>query len=223
MKHELFQGETFLKALKESYAVTENDCREFSAFSKKGMHFQAKSYEFGNIGHYCILTMSGMLGLMKMETLVFSVYGKDVPLFNIDSVTVFKQRTQLMEFYDTRLGDSDESAAIPYFKIKERDNDLPDYISGEHWYDPILLPCSYGKKAKGKDARLIQSSEDYFGAYLDELKQAKECDGKEKKEKNRAFAEGLLHNGGPAVDQVTKLFGKEFAVTLILDIMYGVK
>ena len=60
MKHELFQGEAFLNALKAKYEVTENDCREFSSFSKKGLHFQAKSYEFGNIGHYCILTMSGM-------------------------------------------------------------------------------------------------------------------------------------------------------------------
>ena len=222
MKNETFQGETFLKALKESYAVTENDCREFSSFSKKGMHFQAKSYEFGNIGHYCILTMSGMLGLMKMETLVFSVYGKDVPLFNIDAVSVFKQRTQLMEFYDTHLNDSDESAAIPYFKIRERDNDLPDYIRGEHWYDSILLPCSYGKKVKGQTNRLVQSSEDYFGTYLDQLKQARECDAAEKKEKNRIFAEGLLNNGGPAVDQITKLFGREFAEGLILDIMYGV-
>ena len=44
-----------------------------------------------------------------------------------------------------------------------------------------------------------------------------------KQAKNRAFAERLFAEGGPAVDQVTKLFGTETARRLILRYMYGVR
>ena len=44
----------------------------------------------------------------------------------------------------------------------------------------------------------------------------------ENAEKVKAFAERLFTEGGPAVDQVTKLFGEETAKRLILRWMYGV-
>ena len=41
--------------------------------------------------------------------------------------------------------------------------------------------------------------------------------------KVQAFAERLFAEGGPAVDQVTKLFGEQTAKRLILQHMYGVR
>ena len=38
----------------------------------------------------------------------------------------------------------------------------------------------------------------------------------------REFAVNLYNNGGPAVDQIKKLFGEETAKRLILRHMYGV-
>ena len=44
-----------------------------------------------------------------------------------------------------------------------------------------------------------------------------------KKEKVAAFASTLFSQGGPAVDTIVKLFGREAAERLILHHMYGVE
>ena len=54
---------------------------------------------------------------------------------------------------------------------------------------------------------------------LDRIEQA----GAAKKEKVAAFAETLFSQGGPAVDTIVKLFGRETAERLILHHMYGVE
>jgi hypothetical protein len=60
---------------------------------------------------------------------------------------------------------------------------------------------------------------DEFLAYLDK---ADKCDPAAKKANIRKFAQGLLDNGGPAVNLVRKMFGEEITQRLILDYMYGV-
>ena len=62
----------------------------------------------------------------------------------------------------------------------------------------------------------------YTGTFLRQLDGTPACDSAAKAEKVKAFAERLFAEGGPAVDQVTKLFGKETANRLILRWMYGV-
>ena len=47
--------------------------------------------------------MNAFLGLMKMETAVLSMTGKDVPLLNLDWVRAFGKETQIVELYDTQL------------------------------------------------------------------------------------------------------------------------
>ena len=57
--------------------------------------------------------------------------------------------------------------------------------------------------------------------WLKQAKEAKKCDPAKKQEKINAFAEELVSQGGPAVDQFKKLFGEETARRIVLKHMYG--
>lgn len=62
----------------------------------------------------------------------------------------------------------------------------------------------------------------YVDEFLAYLNKADKCDPEIKKANIRKFAQGLLDNGGPAVNQVRKMFGEEVTQRLILEYMYGV-
>jgi len=159
---------------------------------------------------------------MKMETVVLSVNGRDVPLVNLDWVGAMGNETIIVELYDTLLNKK-ESDFESFEEIKKKDQDLPEYSSGEHWYDSLLLSCSYHKKGKKLTERFNTAAEAYAKEYVRLLKQADKCDTEEKLAKTRSFATTLLNSGGPAVDQIKKLFGEETASRLLLKHMYGVE
>ena len=216
-------GELLLRELEKRYTVRREDVGADARLSKSGMAFETESYVVEGLGHYCIMRMKAMLGLMKMETAVLSPVGKDLPLFNLDWVKAMGKETQIVEIYDTQLQPLATSAIDAFEQIRGRDRDLEDYSSGKaHWYDAILYPCSYHKTGKGVSARLARAAGDYVQAYLKLTEDAPDCDVAAKEEKARAFAETLFEQGGPAVDQVTRLFGRDCAKRLILRWMYGV-
>ena len=191
--------------------------------SKNGMHFLTEAYEAEGLGHLCVMHMSAMLGLMKMETVVFSPMEKDAPLFNLDWVKAMGKETQIAELYDAQLEAYPEEYLDAFQRIKDRDADLPPHVTGKHWYDDILYPCSYARTGKGFSERFSAAAGDYLREYLSQLRALKVCDRQKKTEKVRAYAETLYAQGGPAVDQFKKLFGEETARRIILRHMYGVE
>ncbi|MBQ1477850.1 MAG: hypothetical protein IIZ33_06855 [Erysipelotrichaceae bacterium] len=216
-------GEYLLKQLHKRYTIKENDIGADERMDKGLMHFRVKSYEIKELGHFCLFDMTGMFGLMKMETAVLSVWKKDVPLLNADVIAVSGKKTVMAEFYDTLLKERGEDWEKACLSVKEKDSDLEDYTSGEHWYDSLLYSCRYAKKTKAKETRADESVRKILDIFLDHLKEAEDCEEEAKKEKIRSFAQGLLDHGGPAVDQVKKMFGEEKAKTLILKHMYGIE
>ena len=216
-------GDLTLQRLREEYRVAERDLGKDARLYKSGMHFTVRSWDIEGLGVLCVMDMKAMLGLMKMESVVLSVQQKDVPLFNTDWIYAMGKETQLVELYDTMLEPFSEEAQAPFAAIRDRDKDLPAYESGAHWYDPILYPCSYGRTTKKPGDRFYKASVDYLDEYLKLLRGLPACDAEKKREKVRAFAQGLLDNGGPAVNQIRKLFGEETAQRLLLSHMYGVR
>jgi len=215
-------GKEILQLLKQRFKVREIDLGK-DAYLKKGlMHFHVQSYDIEDFGHFCIFDLNGMLGLMKMETVVLSCTHKDLPLLNLDFIDAAGKQTQLIEFYDT-LENRNSFDQTEYLKIKDKDKQLSDYNSGEHWYDSLLMGCSYGKTGKKQSEHFKAIALEYFHQYLEQYERAKTCDHKEKTVRNRAFAQGLLDHGGPAVDQVRKMFGEEMTRKLLLRYMYGVE
>ena len=214
--------ELVLAALNE-FDLTKVDVGEEATLKKNGFHFQTEAYEAEGLGHICFLTMKAMGGLMKMETAVLATTAKDVPMMNLDWVLAAGKETQMCELYDDQIAPYPAEAAAKFQAIKDRDADLTDRETDPHWYDDILLPCSYDKTGKKISERLNKAAAAYLDEYIAQVKAAPACDAAAKKENIRNFAQTLFDQGGPAVDQVTKLFGKETAERLILGHMYGVK
>lgn len=214
--------ELVLDALKD-YPCTKLDIGEDASLKKNGFKFATESYDVAGLGHLCFLSMTAMMGAMKMETAVLAANEKDLPLFNLDWVKAMGKETQMVELYDDMLTPYPAEAAAKFQAIKDRDADLTDRETDPHWYDDILLPCSYDKTGKGISERVNQTAKAYLDEYIAQANAAPACDAAAKKAKVKEFAETLFAQGGPAVDQVTKLFGKETAGRLILGHMYGVQ
>ena len=224
MKTEQGVGNRIRDLLSRSYSLKRLDLGADARLAKKGFTFETESYEVQELGHLCIMRMKAMLGLMRMETVILSVTHKDVPLINLDYVKAAGKETQIVELYNTQITSEAEELQEAFRKIRDRDADLADYTSaGKHWYDDILYPCSYHKTGKGVSDRLAGTARDCAGTYLSLLSSAPACDPAEKQDKVRTFAETLLKSGGPAVDQMTKLFGHDTAERMILRHMYGVR
>jgi hypothetical protein len=169
------------------------------------------------------MKMKAFFGLMRMETAIIAPARIDMPLFNLDWVGAFGYETQIAELYDTQLQPWPDECQNVFECLLQRDADLPNASSDEErWYDSILYPCSYHKKGKGLTERFSNAAHDYLVAYVDQLPSAPACDEHEKAAKVQAFAERLFDEGGPAVDQVTKLFGQTTARRLVVQHMYGV-
>ena len=199
-----------LHALREQFTLTQKDLGSDAVLSAKGMTFTTESWEIGSIGNLCVLRMKAPLGVMRMETVIISPTHVDMPLFNIDWVKAFGTETQFAELYDTQLQPWPAECENLFEGLLQRDADLPDAPgNGAHWYDSILYPCSYHKKGKKLAKRFEAAAHDYLIAYVDQLAGAASCDEQAKADKVRSFATRLFDEGGPAVDQVANLFGKE--------------
>ena len=218
-----YLGPWMLERLKASFTVTKENLGDDARLKKGPFAFETESYRVEQLGHFCILRMKALFGLMKMETVVLAVTERDLPLINLDRVSVMGKETQIAELYDTQLQPWPEERQAAFRKILDQNADLPEQgAKAPHWYDVILYPCSCQKAGKGIAARLDDLARDYASAFLAQMAAAPPCDATAKKEKVEHYAKTLFSEGGPAVDMVSKLFGRETAERLILRHMYGV-
>ena len=223
MRRFSYQGQWMLEQLSGPFSVVKEDIAGDARLKKGPFVLETESYRVEGVGHYCILRMNALFGLMKMETLVLAATERDLPLLNLDRVCAMGKDTQIAELYDTQLQPWPEEEQAAFQALRERDADLAEpEKKGERWFDSLLYPCSYHKTGKKCARRLDRTAQEYACAFLACLNAAPPCDPKAKKEKVRAFAGTLFERGGPAVDMVTKLFGPEIARRLILHHMYGV-
>ena len=215
--------DSVLKALGHAYTLKQEDLGADAHLSKKGMVFETESWEILGVGHLCVMQMRAFLGLMRMETVVIAPTDVDFPLFNLDWVKAFGTETQIAELYDTQLVPLPDECHKAFECVCAQYEDLPEPPAGDaHWYDDILYPCSFHKKGRGLTERMSRAAQDYLAVYIELLTAAHACESAEKAAKVQAFAERLFAEGGPAVNQVTKLFGQQTARRLILRHMYGV-
>ena len=208
----------FYQAAANRYTLMRTNPGEFSRIRGKGMKFRVRSYQAQGGGSLCFLKMKGFWGLMKMETAVFSPIEVDGPLFSMDYIEAFGRQTLLFELYDTSLSHPDFTDLLP---IKEAYSHLPSFKPGKHWYDYLTLPASDYKRGKNLKKDLKAYVTDFSERYFDILHTCRPCDPEEKKKKNAEFADGLLKNGGPAVNQFVKIFGREKTALFLKKYMFG--
>ncbi|MDO4796882.1 MAG: hypothetical protein Q4A01_02560 [Coriobacteriales bacterium] len=216
-------GTLALAALNTHATLRPKDLGSDARLSKRGMTFTTEAYDVEGVGHLCIMRMKAFAGLMRMETVILAPAQMDMPLFNIDWVRAFGKETQIAELYDDQLQPWPDVCQEEIDRIRRQYDDLPNMAHADHWYDDILYPCSCAKQGKGIEDRLAQMAQDYLAAYVAQLGVLPACDHEQKAAAVRSFAEHLYADGGPAVQQVAKLFGQQTAQRLVVHHMYGVE
>ena len=216
-------GTMVRRNLLPEYRLRPLDMGGDGSLSAKGFNFLTKTYEVEGLGHLCVMSMKAMAGLMKMETVVLSCFERDMPLLNLDWVSVPGKETQIVELYDTQISPLPKELLDAFDAVKSRDSDITDYVpKGEHAYDELKYRESYQKTSAKASGRMSEAAEDYMRIFMQGLHEASPCDPSGKREKVSAFAGRLISDGGAAVDQMTKLFGRETTERIVRRHMYGV-
>ena len=192
------------------------DVSPWQTFSGKGMKFQLQSYDWDGCACVSYLSMRAFLGLMKMETLICTPYTKDLPIYSYDKIIAFGKKSLLLEVYDTQVEPVDLSSMDA---VKESYKDLKDKQPKPAWYDSLRLSPSIFKE--GKEEKLAQLATAMTTAYLDLFATAREVDRAVKTDRNRTYVEGLISNGGPAINAVRGMIGDEAAETLFRRFLFG--
>ena len=122
----------------------------------------------------------------------------------------------LLELYDTLLEPTGLSSLET---VKTSYNDLKDKILKPAWYDSLRLPPSTFKVGRGK--RMHNLTADMTTAYTALFATAREVEREAKTARNIAYVEGLISNGGPAINTVRQMFGNEAAETLSRRFLFG--
>ena len=199
-------NEWIFDAAAARFPLREKDPGEFALIRGKGMLFRVRLFEAPGTGSLCLMDMNAFGGLMKMETAVFSPTGRDGPLFSTDLIEAAGKDTLLLELYDTTASHPDFAALD---EVRARWAWLPAHDPGEHWYDHLRLPVSDFKAGKGLLPGVADYAHDYARAYFAQLEACPLCDESEKKRLNAVYTDGMLENGGPAVNQFCKMIGRE--------------
>ena len=192
------------------------DVTPWQTFSSKGMTFQLQSYDWDGCACLSYLTMRAFLGVMKMETLICTPYAKDLPLFSYDFISAFGRRILIVEVYDTQVEPADLSDLQA---VKEAYRDLKDKPLKPSWYDNLRLPPSTAKV--GSASRLSALASEMMAAYIALFHVAREVDSAVKTARNRTYVEGLINNGGPAFNTISKMLGVDAAKTLFRRFIFG--
>ena len=209
--------ERLLIQLQSKYPLTPCVRELCGTVKANGMTFAVRAYEAKGLGHVSVMRAKGMLGLMRIETLIVDPFERDLPLYSLDRIRALGNDTVYLELYDTMLQPFD---GAPLAAVKTQYADLRDHDPGKHWYDDIRLPESAFKKGKRRDAaRFDALIEAHFAAYLQP--DAPVCDPDEKRKKASVYVEGLLSRGGPAADGFKKTLGREKTETLFRKVLFG--
>ena len=209
-----------LRLIEKDHPLTPIDCGEFAKMKVSGMNFSISAYKAAGLGHVSVMTASGMLGLMKMDTVIVNPTELDLPLDSYDRILAMGNDTLIVELYDTLLGEFSEDKLL---ERKEGFYYLPERDPGEHWYDSIKLESSISKKGKKKQtADLDELAIKHLVAYL-ESSNDPVTDKAAKQDKARFYVNGLIEKGGPSTDVFKKSIGVEKTRTLFENILFGTK
>ena len=209
-----------LNIIGSKYPLTEIDCGDFAGMKVSGMSFKISAYKAEGLGHVSVMRATGMMGLMRMDTLMINPTDLDLPLYSYDRIFAMGNDTLITELYDTTVTPfPDETlmgAKAEYGLIPERD-------PGEHWYDHLKLRSSISKKGKKKHTHALDElTLRHIEAYLNAT-DALVTDHEVKQDKTRTYVNGLIERGGPSTDVFKKAIGEEKTRELFENILFGTK
>ena len=200
--------------------LDELDTKGFGSIKLNGMKYTTHSYYAKGIGHVSRMVVSGMLGLMKMETIVINPFEVDAPLFSYDRIEMPGKITLIEELYNTTIENVFDDKG--FIELLRNFTCLADRESKPQWYDDIRYNVSLSKTGKKADKQKIDELETkYLELYLETLRTSKVCDKDAKMAKAKSYSDGLLDNGGPATDLFLKAYGKEKTTNFFRNVVFG--
>ena len=200
----------------KSGALVPWDVTPWQTFSGKGMTFSLQSYAWDGSACLSYLSMRAFFGLMKMETVICTPRTKDLPLYSYDLINAFGRHTLIVEVYDTQVEPADLSSMQA---VKDKYRDLNDKQLKPAWYDSLRLSPSTAKT--GSASRLKQLTTEITTAYVNLFSAARDIDPAVKIVRNRTYVEGLISNGGPAINTIRQILGNEAAERLFRRFLFG--
>ena len=211
-----------IEVIESSFRLKELCSGEFSSLKVGPMKFSIRHWDGGLLGNVSYMVASGMMGLMKMETLIINPTEADLPLLSMDTVLAMGKLTTIAEIYNTTVNGFDEKACL---EVKDSISSYPDRPVAENWYDNIKLGCSWGKKTGKKTlAEMEKALSDYMKAYLSVASGKSRIEDAdllaEKKKRSDAYVNGLLEHGGPSTDVFVKNLGREKTAKLFHEILF---
>ena len=207
--------EKLLKIIEKKYPLTRKD--SLNGLKVGPMRFDLVSYTAEGLGHVSVMRAKGMLGLMRMDTLMINPIGVELPLYSYDRIFAMGNDTLIVELYNTLSSDS-----FAMKDVKREYTDLTERDPGEHWYDSIKLKESISKKGKkAHTKRLDELAVRHLEAYFEGASPT--ADEEIKREKARTYVEGLLTKGGPSTDAFKKALGEDKTREIFHSILFGTK
>ena len=211
-------GELISK-IDKAHPMKKLEIGEYSEIKAPMMNFEISAFEAEGLGHVSVMSMSGMLGLMKMDTIIINPKSRDLPLLSYDRVYAMGKDTLIVELYETRKNPAELTGIRKVVKTDALR--LPVNDLGEHWYDDIKLPESISLKANHKyGPKFDEVVGKYMDAYL-ATPTEEDFDPEAKQEMAESYVEGLLKNGGPSTSVFLKLFGEEKTADLFRNVLFG--
>lgn len=196
-----------LEIFKEKFEVEEIDVKEFKNVKVGPMKFSIHCYDVKDIGRLSILNGKAMLGMMKMDTVMFTVFSKDVPAFSYDRIKAMGNDTLLFELYNTC---KDDNISYPsLLSIKEKLKDVPVYKLDPCWYDAIRLKESVTVKGKKVTPLLDDVASEYLSEFCNIVKNSPNFNKEVKELLQKNYIDHLLSDSGSSTKMFIKYLGEE--------------
>ena len=97
--------ENILSRIAERYPLKEIELHDLAHLKASGMKFTVRAFMAEGLGHVSVMSATGFLGLMKVDTLIINPIALDLPLYSYDRIFAMGNDTLIVELYDTLAGD----------------------------------------------------------------------------------------------------------------------
>ena len=173
------------------------------------------------------LSNSTMGLFMKLHTFFFRPDpAYNLPMLSIDVIFMGAKRIFVIEIIDPAKI-SDETLSVHYEcmrTLKPSSEKLKD-MPVTRWYKDVVMDFSIHAKSDSKsDELLFETYKKYLDAYFAMVKDAKPVSAEQSREASQAtewYVDTLISKGGPAVDMLAFLMGKQKMREYSRTVMFG--
>ena len=213
--------DSLITKLRRNYTVTSCKAGRLSTVRRRGMRICLNAYDIAGAGHLCTVEIRGILGLMRLESVILTPFGKDMPVFSAESKHSMGKDSLTVELGDTLLAPLPDGIREALRGVRSHYEDLPVPERQPRPFDDYILEESLAVKGPEVGLKKEVIARKYFECYMAQLTEAPTADPEAKKAKTREFAERLLDAGGPAVKALRRLLGAEETESLYFEEIFG--